>query len=279
MGRELIQKSPLFKQTLQRCDNILSQLPDAPEWSVVDELLKSQATSRLAETQFSQPLCTALQLAICTLLAQWGIEPAAVVGHSSGEIGAAYAAGILSFENAMITAYYRGLYMSNSPDDRITGAMMAVGLTEEQARAEIKPYTGRIVVAAINSPSSITLSGDKDAILELEKELKERKVFARQLHVSQAFHSHHMFPLATGYLQALEKYTKFTTLPAKCRMFSSVTGKPAQPSLMGPQYWVENMVGTVRFSDALGGILFDNGRKVCLILPSHFATIYLLMQI
>ncbi|KAF3397551.1 Lovastatin diketide synthase mokB [Talaromyces pinophilus] len=234
MGRELIQKSPLFKQTLQRCDNILSQLPDAPEWSVVEELLKSQATSRLAETRFSQPLCTSLQLAICTLLTQWGIEATAVVGHSR-EIGAAYAAGILSFENAMIAAYYRGLYMSNGPDDSIKGAMMAVGLTEEQARVEIEPYTGLIAVAAINSPP-----------------------------ISQAFHSHHMFPLAPGYLQALEKHTKFTTHSAQHRMFSSVTGKPAQPSFTGPQYWVDNMVGTVRFSDALSGILLDNGRQMCL---------------
>ncbi|KOS47319.1 hypothetical protein ACN38_g1732 [Penicillium nordicum] len=261
MGRELIQKSPLFKQTLQRCDKILGQLPDAPEWSVVDELLKSQATTRLGETQFSQPLCTALQLALCTLLTQWGIEPTAVVGHSSGEMGAAYAAGILSFENALIAAYYRGLYMSNGPENGIKGSMMAVGLTEEEARLEIEPYKGRIAVAATNSPSSITLSGDEDAIVELKKDLVDRKVFARQLQVAQAFHSHHMFPLAPGYLQALEKHTKFAALPAQRKMFSSVTAKAAQPSLMGPQYWVDNMVGTVRFTEALSGILVDEEGK------------------
>jgi acyl transferase domain-containing protein/NADPH:quinone reductase-like Zn-dependent oxidoreductase/NAD(P)-dependent dehydrogenase (short-subunit alcohol dehydrogenase family) len=257
MGRELIQKSPLFKQTLQRCDEILGQLPDAPEWSVVEELLKSQATSRLGETQFSQPLCTALQLALCTLLNQWGIEPTAVVGHSSGEMGAAYAAGILSFENALIAAYYRGLYMSSGPENSVKGSMMAVGLTEEEARLEIEPYKGRIALAAINSPSSITLSGDEDAIVDLKKDLVDRKVFARQLQVAQAFHSHHMSPLAPGYLQALEKHTKFSTLPAQRHMFSSVTARAAQPSLMGPQYWVDNMVGTVRFSEALSGILVD----------------------
>ncbi|CAI7643289.1 unnamed protein product [Penicillium glandicola] len=261
MGRELIQKSPLFKQTLQRCDKILGQLPDAPEWSVVDELLKSQATSRLGDTQFSQPLCTALQLALCTLLTQWGIEPTAVVGHSSGEMGAAYAAGILSFDNALIAAYYRGLYMSNGPENTVKGSMMAVGLTEEEARLEIEPYKGRIAVAAINSPSSITLSGDEDAMVELKNDLVNRKVFARQLQVAQAFHSHHMFPLAPGYLQALEKHTKFSTLPAQCQMFSSVTAKAAQPSLMGPQYWVDNMVGTVRFAEALSGILVDEEGK------------------
>ncbi|CAG8888284.1 unnamed protein product [Penicillium egyptiacum] len=261
MGRELIQKSPLFKQTLQRCDKILGQLPDAPEWSVVEELLKSQATSRLGDTRFSQPLCTALQLALCTLLTQWGIEPTAVVGHSSGEMGAAYAAGILSFENALIAAYYRGLYMSSGPESSVKGSMMAVGLTEEEARLEIEPYKGRIAVAAINSPSSITLSGDEDAVVDLKRDLAARKVFARQLQVAQAFHSHHMFPLAPGYLQALEKHTKFATLPSQRRMFSSVTAEAAQPSLMGPQYWVDNMVGTVRFSEALSRILVDEEGK------------------
>ncbi|KAL4965980.1 uncharacterized protein BDV14DRAFT_199431 [Aspergillus stella-maris] len=255
MGRELIEKSPLFKQTLEKCDRILGQLPDAPEWSVVDELLKSQATSRLGETRFSQPLCTALQLALCVLLTQWGIEPTAVVGHSSGEMGAAYVAGILSFENALIAAYYRGLYMSSGPENGIQGSMMAVGLTEDEARLEIEPYKGRIAVAAINSPSSITLSGDEDAIVDLKGYLMDRKIFARQLKVAQAFHSHHIHPLAPGYLQALEKHTKFAALPAQRQMFSSVTGKIARASLMGPQYWVDNMVGTVRFAEALTGVL------------------------
>ncbi|KAL3436350.1 hypothetical protein BDV09DRAFT_194014 [Aspergillus tetrazonus] len=264
MGRELIEKSPLFRQTLQRCDKILSQLPDAPEWSVVEELLKSQATSRLGETRFSQPLCTALQLALCTLLTQWGIEPTAVVGHSSGEMGAAYAAGILSFENALIAAYYRGLYMSSDLENSVKGSMMAVGLSDEEARHEIKPYSGRVAVAAINSPSSITLSGDEDAIVELKKDFVDRKIFARQLQVAQAFHSHHMFPLAPGYLQALEKHTKFSALPGQRQMFSSVTGMAVQPSLMGPKYWVENMVGTVRFSEALTGILVNEEGKQAL---------------
>lgn len=264
MGRELIEKSPLFRQTLQRCDKIPGQLPDAPEWSVVEELLKSQATSRLGETRFSQPLCTALQLALCALLTQWGIELTAVVGHSSGEMGAAYAAGILSFENALIAAYYRGLYMSSDFENSVKGSMMAVGLSEEEARHEIKPYSGRIAVAAINRPPSISLSGDEDAIVELKKDLVDRKIFARQLQVAQAFHSHHMFPLAPGYLQALEKHTKFSALPGQRQMFSSVTGMAVQPSLMGPKYWVENMVGTVRFSEALTGILVNKEGKQAL---------------
>lgn len=257
MGRQLIEQSPLFRQTLHRCDEVLQGLPDSPEWSVIGELLRSKETSHLAETRYSQPICTALQLAILDLLKQWGIEPSAVVGHSSGEMAAAYAAGILSFENTMVAAYYRGLYMSNSVDSK-PGAMMAVGLAEAEAVAEVRSYQGRIAIAAINSPSTMTLSGDEDAIVDLKEKLTERKIFARQLHVAQAFHSHHMYPLAAGYQKALDHHPSFTTQEARLRMFSSVTARMADPSKMDASYWTANMTGTVRFSDALTGILLDD---------------------
>lgn len=260
MGRQLVQKSPIFKETLVRCDDILQRLPDSPEWSVVEELLRPKETSRLAETRFSQPICTALQLAILDVLTQWGIKPSAVVGHSSGEMAAAYAAGILSFENTIVAAYYRGLYMSNSVEgmESKPGAMLAVGMSEAEALTELSHYKGRIALAAINSPSTMTLSGDEDAITELKEKLSERKVFARQLQVAQAFHSHHMYPLAPGYQKALEGHAAFETKAAKQRMFSSVTARVADPSLMGASYWATNMTDTVRFSDALTGIVLDD---------------------
>ena len=260
MGRQLIKQSPLFRQTLYRCDEILQRLPDSPEWSVTEELLRSKETSNLAETRFSQPICTALQLALLDLLEQWRIKPSAVVGHSSGEMAAAYAAGILSFENTIIAAYYRGLYMSNSAGgvDSKPGAMIAVGMTEAEAMTEIKPYEGRVAIAAINSPSSMTLSGDEDAIIDLKEKLTERKIFARQLQVAQAFHSHHMYPLAAGYQKALNRQPGFTAQEARLRMFSSVTARIADPSKMDASYWTANMTGTVRFSDALTGILLDD---------------------
>ncbi|KAL8734411.1 MAG: hypothetical protein Q9181_003232, partial [Wetmoreana brouardii] len=260
MGRQLIQKSPSFKEALERCDKILQSLPDAPEWSVIEELLRSKETSRLAETRFSQPICTALQLAILDLVEQWGIKPSAVVGHSSGEMAAAYAAGILSFENTIIAAYYRGLYMSNVVEgvESKPGAMLAVGMTESEALTELLPYRGRIALAAINSPSTMTLSGDEDAIVELKEKLTERKVFARQLQVAQAFHSHHMYPLAPAYQKALNGHPAFKAQPARLRMFSSVTARVADPSLMGASYWAKNMTDTVNFSDALTGIVLDD---------------------
>ncbi|KAI2998093.1 hypothetical protein CAN33_0028820 [Aspergillus niger] len=259
MGRKLIQQSYLYRQTLERCDAVLQSLPDGPDWTVLEELLRTEEASRLKETRLSQPICTAMQLATVCLLKQWGIEPSAVVGHSSGEVAAAYAAGILTFENAMIAAYYRGLYMSSGVDGSMTtdGAMMAVGLTEAEAKKELETYTGQICVAAVNSASSLTLSGDKDAIVRLRDSLVERKIFARLLQVAQAFHSHHMLPLAPKYEEALKNCVGFGTSPARVRMFSSVTARLARPGEMGAGYWTANMTGTVRFSDALTGILLN----------------------
>lgn len=257
MGRELIEKSPLFRQTIEKCDQILAKLPDKPQWSVLDELLKSKETSRLGESLLSQPLCAALQLAIVDLLKQWGIVPSAVVGHSSGEIAAAYAAGILSFRNAIICAYYRGLYMSEGNNLPQKGAMLAVGMTASEGRTLLEPYAGRIALAAVNSPTSLTLSGDEDAVVELKASLDTQGVFNRRLRVEQAFHSHHMVPLAPGFESALSKTAGFTSGAAQVRMVSSVTARDSSARAMDAAYWAANMTGVVRFADALTGILFD----------------------
>ncbi|KAL8720894.1 MAG: hypothetical protein Q9225_002312 [Loekoesia sp. 1 TL-2023] len=259
MGRQLIELSPVFKSTLIRCDIILHRLPDAPDWSCLDELLKSSEKSRLLQSRFSQPICSALQLAIVEVLRIWGVEPNAVVGHSSGEIVAAYAAGVLSFENTIICAYYRGLYMSNGLGSlgQARGAMMAVGLTENEGRAELNTFGGRISLAAINSPSSLTLSGDEDAIADLQEILQARKVFTRRLNVEQAFHSHHMDPLAPAYERALANTAGFRSQPTNIKFHSSVTARDAGARKFDASYWAMNMTGCVRFSEALTGILLD----------------------
>lgn len=263
MGRQLINQCPLFRQTLEKCDRVLQRLPDAPRWSCVDELLKPTEESRIMESQFSQPLCTALQLALVDLLRSWGIKAAAVVGHSSGEVGASYAAGILSFQNAITCAFYRGLYMSKGVGSA-TGAMMAVTMTESEAKIALEPFNGRIALAAINSSSSLTFSGDESAILELKATLDEQGIFARRLQVEQAFHSHHMFPLAPGFRQALSTLSTFQPRAGKVPMFSSVTGRPSAARAMDAEYWAANMTGVVRFSDALAGVLIGEDEEPAL---------------
>jgi acyl transferase domain-containing protein len=143
----------------------------------------------------AQPLCTALQVALFHLLKRLGIKPTAVVGHSSGEIAAAYAAGHITIEYALAVAYYRGYITKDG--DRSSGAMAAVGLSA----ANVLPFLpAGVCVACENSPSSTTISGDKEALKEVLTALKEAmpEVFARLLKVEMAYHSRKSAPLSLG---------------------------------------------------------------------------------
>ncbi|KAE8267617.1 hypothetical protein A4X09_0g4729 [Tilletia walkeri] len=252
MGRALIQSHPLFAAAIDRCDRTLQALPDKPNWSVREELCKDKDTSNVYLSSYSQPLCAALQIGLIVLWRSWGIQPSCVVGHSSGELGAAFAAGILSLEDTIVAGYYRGKYMSSSSQlaQSNPGAMLAFGGGEKASRDAIAPFKGRIQIAAINSPTSCTLSGDKDAIEELAAQLKSDGTFHRMLKVDMAYHSHHMVPLAPGYQQALESYG-LQPRKARCPMFSSVTGAVLQGAEMDASYLTQNMVSTVSFAPAV----------------------------
>jgi acyl transferase domain-containing protein len=144
----------------------------------------------------AQPLCTALQVALFHLLKRLGIKPTAVVGHSSGEIAAAYAAGYITLEYALAAAYYRGYVTKDG--DRSSGAMAAVGLSA----ADVLPVLrAGVCVACENSPSSTTISGDKEALKDVLTGLKEAKpdVFARLLKVEMAYHSRKSATLSFGF--------------------------------------------------------------------------------
>lgn len=273
MGRQLIESHPPFRATLDRCDAVLQSLPgpDRPDWSIVEELLKPQdpVDSRLGETRLSQPICTALQIALVDLLRAWGVTPKAVCGHSSGEVAAAYSAKILSLEAAMVVAYYRGYHMGQQSTSKtgantqVAGGMIAVGLSEADTISEVTKFEGRLCVAAVNSSSSVTVSGDLDAIEELHEGLSKRGVFARKLVVQQAFHSHHMEPLAPAYEKALKECALYKTEANKqeVRMVSSVTARVLRDGDVDAAYWVRNMVGAVRFADALTGVLLDDDEE------------------
>ena len=182
MGMSLIRGSPLFLAVMQECDRHLSELPDRPCWSITEELLKPQEVSNVHRAEYSQPLCTALQLGLASLLGSWDLAPDAVIGHSSGEIAAAYAAGSISMRDAIVTSYYRGLVLGTASHDP-AGAMCAVGLGQDDAEGLIHDYAGRVQIAAINSATSCTLSGDKDVIKEVVEVLVQKKNFCRELRV------------------------------------------------------------------------------------------------
>lgn len=183
MGKALIDGSPLFTHVIRECDRVLASLPDPPSWSVLEELQKNKDEISVHIVEYSQPLCTALQLGLLAVLNSWGLKPDAVVGHSSGEIAAAHAGGFISLRDAIVNAYYRGLVSSRGPCESkptpAKGAMCAVGVSEDEARQLLQNFADRIQLAAVNSPKSCTLSGDRQAIEELVD--IEREVFVRGL--------------------------------------------------------------------------------------------------
>lgn len=266
MGSALYAHSVLFRCTLQQLEASLAQLPveaDRPTWSLTEELLKPAETSRIREATLSQPLCTALQIALVDLLRAAGIEFSGVVGHSSGEIAAAYAVGYLSASDAIRIAYYRGVHAVKARDGPQPGKMMAVGMGYEDAMAFCgsgTPYEGRIVAAASNSRSSTTLSGDADAIDEAEAQLKADGVFARTLQVDTAYHSHHMQRCSDAYLESLRQCNIQVLAPPTAPdggfvWFSSVHGVNGrsiyEPDTFRDTYWVDNMAKPVLFAQAL----------------------------
>lgn len=192
MGRQLIECSPLFSSIIHECDRVLASLPGAPQWTIADEILKSKESSCINQADYSQPICTALQIGLVEVWRSWGIKPTAVVGHSSGEIGAAYAAGLLTLRDAMTVSFYRGLFLHSSSKK---GAMCAIGMGESAARELLSPYQGRISLAAINGPTSCTISGDEDAVKEVHDALKENSVFCRLLRVDTGESTQLLLPL------------------------------------------------------------------------------------
>ena len=213
---------------------------------------KDAATSLINEAQISQPACTAVQIALTDLLQSWGVSPTAVTGHSSGEIAAAYAAGILPLEACMAASYYRGLatieLRKRFPD--LKGSMMAVGCSKEDLEPLIAGLSNKnLRIACYNSPSSLTISGDTAAIEELQIIMEQKQMFNRKLLIDVAYHSHHMELVAENYAKALLAMD----LPAssQVKFHSSLFGKLIEGPELQPSYWVDNLTQSVRFSEAL----------------------------
>ena len=198
MGRQLIEREPVFREVIARGDAVFRQLGP---WSLLDELGADEAASRLDDTAIAQPAIFALQVALTALWRSWGVRPDAVVGHSVGEVAAACAAGALSFDDAAAVIFHRGRCMARATGRN--GRMLAVGLSAAEAADAVRGYEGRCVVGAFNSPLSVTLSGDGDALAEIERTLAAADVFCRFLPSPYAFHSHHMDGMADELVSCL----------------------------------------------------------------------------
>ncbi|KAI2770922.1 hypothetical protein CBS147339_8237 [Penicillium roqueforti] len=268
MGKELLQAYPVFKRSISGIDRFLNDI-GAP-FTVEEEITKCPQDSHLNHPSLSQTVCTAIQIALVDLLESWNIHPDSVTGHSSGEIAAAYATGALIMDDAMSLAYYRGVVASQLLHDQPNrGAMMAVGMSAE----EIQPYLDgfqprQLVVACINSPSSVTISGDTLAIDALAQTLKEQQVFSRRLEVGVAYHSPHIEQVADKYYSLIDHIQPrgLDQIAGDKRgrsgsFFSSVTGTMIPLEELDAQYWVSNLVGQVKFANSLRSLCFETNSQ------------------
>ncbi|KAI1749493.1 hypothetical protein F4782DRAFT_533452 [Xylaria castorea] len=251
MGLGLLQY-PIYEATLKYIDSIYRDL--GCEWSIFNQVCNRESIDR---PEYSQPLSTALQIALVELLKSFGISPKAVVGHSSGEIAAAYTIGALSLKSACKISYFRGQLAGKlKAKAGSIGAMMSVNITHDHVRNHLK-FMGNpdvedsIHVACINSPINCTISGPERAIDTVKQYLDEEGIFAQKLKTGVAYHSSFMLIIAEDYLSrmgTLEAGNKTSSIP----MISTVTGKLVRPSILATaQYWVDNLVSPVRFSDAV----------------------------
>ncbi|KAI9736149.1 MAG: Type I Iterative PKS [Cirrosporium novae-zelandiae] len=249
MGHELMDFEP-FKASMIKADQCLKSL--GCTWSLNEELSRHEKVSKISAPLMSQPLCTAIQLALVDLLSSWGIRPGAVTGHSSGEIAAAYAAGAFDHDTAMKVAYFRGVVSSKVANmEKLSGGMMAVGLSREKAEPYVAEISsGKLVVACVNSPKSVTISGDLVALNELGEKLEAQKIFNRKLRVEVAYHSHHMKEVAEEYLNLMDFLTPSPS-SSGIDFYSSVSGSHKSLQDLDATYWVANMTSPVLFTDSL----------------------------
>ncbi|KAL8763349.1 MAG: hypothetical protein Q9184_000820 [Pyrenodesmia sp. 2 TL-2023] len=217
-----------------------------------DELTRDSETSRITQPFLSQPTTTAIQIALVNLLSSWSITPVAVVGHSSGEIAAAYAAGALSLADCMLIAYHRGVLAGSLKERRPDrpGGMLAIGASPAHVRPMLKRLgSAHAVVACVNAPSLVTVSGDERAMARLQTLAEDESLLNRRLKVSVAYHSPHMEDIATQYLESMSSLVPQPQ--SEVKFHSSVKGRLVDTSTLTANYWVENMISPVQFLDGV----------------------------
>jgi acyl transferase domain-containing protein len=238
MGRQLLAAEPVFRGVMERCDEIARP---ALGFSFLERM---RVDGALDHTEVAQPALFALQAGLAALWRSWGITPDAVVGHSVGEIAAAWAAGALSLEEGVRVAVARGRAMEPALG---RGKMAAVELPEDEARAALDGCTDLVCIAAVNSPAATVLAGEPAALEAVVARLKARGVTCRMLHVEYAFHSQQMEPCDREVADALADLRPRAT---KIPMISTVTGALIEGTDLGGGYWARNVREPVHFARA-----------------------------
>ncbi|XP_060104280.1 uncharacterized protein LOC132578353 [Heteronotia binoei] len=263
--KTLLRSEPVFTDKCKEIEGLFQQ------WirlSILD--LTENDDDDLTRPDIAQPLLFILQVALVALLRHWGMKPTTVLGHSVGEVAAAHCAGFISLEDAVKVIYHRSRLQA-----KVTGGRMLVvgNIPVQEVLEAIGAYSGKVCIAAFNSPQSCTLSGDADSINAVQKDLAKffdgRDVFLHNLNVPAAYHSHMMDPVLeviAGSLSELEKQKP------ELEMISTVTGKAAsEDDLVSGNYWARQIRDSVMFAQAIRTSVKDKQNAVFVEIGPHRA--------
>ncbi|WP_211786484.1 type I polyketide synthase [Kitasatospora viridis] len=241
MATELAASSPVFARSLAECGEALGRYVP---WSLREVLDGAPGAPGLDRVDVVQPVLWAVMVSLAQVWRSYGVEPAAVVGHSQGEIAAAVVAGALSLDDGARVVARRSQMLVPLAGG---GAMMSLGLGAAKARARVARWAGRVEVAAINGPESVTVSGEPAAVEELRAECEAAGIRARVVNVDYASHSRGVDPVRDELLEALRTVRpQLGTVP----MISTVTGKPVDHEELDADYWWQNLRQPVEFEAA-----------------------------
>ena len=270
MGRELMQHEPVFRETIERCD---AAMRPWARFSLLEELGRTEETSQMHRTEIAQPAIFAMQVALAELWKSWGVQPAAIVGHSVGEIAAACVAGMFSLEEGARIIVLRARFMDGCA--RGEGTMLAVGLGEEEARALIARHDRTVTIAAFNGPRSLTLAGPRISLEAMLAELEPQGVFARLVRVDHPFHH----PLMQPASEALEK--ALADLAAAAGHDSVLQHRHRRAlrrrNAATPAHWGRGIRQPVQFAPAVNA-LAEFGVDVWLEISAHPALVHSIQE-
>ncbi len=253
MGRELYEQEPTFRAEVDRCAEILVPYIgcDLRQLIYCEPGKEEEATERLTQTALTQPALFVIEYALAKLWLEWGVRPAAMIGHSIGEYVAACLAEVMSLEDALKVVAMRGKLMQSLPG----GSMLAVPLPESEVESLLGP---RLSLATVNAPQLCVVSGESSAIAELEERLSAREVRTRRLHTSHAFHSAMMSDIIAPFTEFMGR---ISLKPPRIQYISNVTGRwITDAEATDPRYWATHLRQAVRFSDGLRELLVDPRR-------------------
>ena len=259
MGRDLLEHEPVFRASIERSAAEFQRYTD---WSLLDAFTVSEANSRMTEAEVAEPANFALQVGLAELWHSWGVQPDAIIGHSTGEFAAHYLAGTLSFEDAVKLVYHHSRLQQ-----RISGSgrMLAIGMSHETLSKAVLDDANPVSIAAINGPTSVTISGESAVLEGYAQQLETFQVFHRFLATDVPYHSHFVEPLRDELLDSL---TDLNPQSASLPLYSTVTGTRIDGREADARYWWQNARATVLFSSALSQMI-DDGYSVFLELGPH----------